>query len=119
MQVIEINKEILLEKDKLFMGLDTRETVCAVLGIAVTAGGYILLSNSGFGLQGGSWLGMLAGVPFFALGFFKKNGMTLEKYLGVIIRSKFSVPQKRPISYPNTHYDILEEGRRLKEEQDG
>lgn len=109
MQVIEINKEILLEKDKLFMGLNTRETLCAALGIAVTAGSYFLLSSSGLGIQGGSWIGILAGIPFFAFGFYKKNGMTLEKYLGVVIRSKFTVPLKRPVSYPNTHYELLKD----------
>ncbi len=107
MQTLEINKEIIMEKDSLILGLSTRETVCAVLGVGVVAGGYLFFQNSGLGLQGGSWLAIVAGIPFFAVGFYKKNGMPLERYLAAIIRSKFIVPQKRPVSYPNTHYDLL------------
>lgn len=116
MQILEINKEILMEKDTLFMGLTIRETVFAALGVSVTAGGYMLLQNTALGMQGGSWIAILAGTPLFALGFWKKNGMPLEKYLGAVIRSKFSTPQKRPVSYPNIHYDLL---IKEKEEEDG
>ena len=119
MQTLEINKEIIMEKDSLILGLSVRETICAVLGVGVIAGGYLLLENSGFGLQGGSWLAIVAGIPFFAVGFYKKNGMPLERYLAAIIRSKFLVPQKRPVSYLNTHYDLLIKERDERGQEDG
>lgn len=119
MQTLEINKEIIMEKDSLILGLSVRETVCAILGVGVIAGGYLFLQNSGLGLQGGSWLAIVAGIPFFAVGFYKKNGMPLEKYLAAIFRSKFLLPQKRPVSFPNTHYDLLIKERRVGGNEDG
>ena len=116
MQILEINKEILMEKDTLFMGLTVRETVFAALGVSVTAGGSMLVQSTALGMQGGSWIAILAGMPLFALGFWKKNGMPLEKYLGAVMRSKFSAPQKRPVRYPNIHYDLL---IKEKEEENG
>lgn len=119
MQTLEINKEIIMEKDSLILGLSVRETVCAVLGVGIVAGGYLFFQNSGLGLQGGSWLAIVAGIPFFAVGFYKKNGMPIEKYLAAIFRSKFLVPQKRPVSFPNTHYDLLVKERIEGGDEDG
>lgn len=109
MQTLEINKEIIMEKDNLVLGLSPRETIFGGIGIAIIAGGYMLLSGGGMGLQAGSWLAILAGIPFFLLGFYKKNGLVLEKYVAAIVSSKFTVPRKRPVSYPNEQYNLLTE----------
>lgn len=119
MQTLEINKEIIMEKDSLILGLSIRETVCAVLGVGIVTIGYLFFKNGGLGLQGGSWLAIAAGIPFFALGFYKKNGMPFERYLAAIYRSKFLLPQKRPVCFPNTHYDLLFKESREGGDDDG
>lgn len=110
MQTLEINREIIMEKDTLVLGLSVRETVCAALGVGATAGGYLLLESGALGRMGGSWLAIAAGIPFFLFGFFKKNGLPFEKYAAAFLKSRFLTPAKRPVSYPNAQYDLLVRG---------
>ena len=106
MQTLEINKAILMEKDTLILGLSTRETICAVMGVGLTAGGYFGLQGV-LGMQGASWAAIFIGAPFFALGFWKRNGLSIEKYLWAMLKSRMLTPWRRTVSFPNTHYNLL------------
>lgn len=81
---IKINKEIRHYQESVIMGLTARQLICSLLAIAVAVGLYFLFKDIA-GRETISWVCILAAAPFGAAGFFRYNGMTVEKFLMSLI----------------------------------
>lgn len=69
------------------MGLNLRQTVCSILAVGVSVGTYFLFRDR-IHLELVSWLCIMIAAPFGAFGFIKYNGMPLEKFMMVWLRSE-------------------------------
>ena len=112
---IKVPKEVRQYHESIFFGLSLRQFGCSLAAVGAAVGLYFGCVDM-LGTEATGWVCILGAAPLALAGFFTYNGMPLEKYLGAVIRSKFSTPQKRPVSYPNVHYDLL---IKEKEEEDG
>ena len=77
---IKINKEIRNYKETLFFGLSARQFACSLLAVGVAVGLYFALRNV-LDRETVSWLCIVGAAPVAVDGFFKYNGMTLEKFV--------------------------------------
>ena len=88
---IKINKEIRDYTENIYFGLNLRQFICALLGVAISVGLYFLLRNH-LGKETLSWVCMLGAFPLIAIGFLKYNGMPAEKVAWAFIKSKILMP---------------------------
>lgn len=100
---IKVSKEIREYKERVFFGLSTRQFICAAGAVGVTAGVYFLL-NQHLGQEVTSWLCMASAAPVAAAGFFRYNGMTLEKFALAWAKSQVLRAGRRLYSAVN-YYD--------------
>lgn len=111
---IRIPKEIRTYKEKLFFGLNMRQTLCSVLAIAINVPIYMYIRPYiGDDLAG--WLIMFTAVPLFLIGYFNYNGMPFEQFIVCILRFQFLTPQKRKYKTENL-YGIFMEAHQKKVE---
>jgi len=102
---VRIPKEIRTYKEKLFFGLNIRQTVCIVLAIAINVPIYIFIRPYiGDDLAG--WIIIFTAMPLILIGFFNYNGMPFEQFLTCIVRFQFLTPPKRIYKTENI-YGIL------------
>lgn len=85
---IKINKEIRNYKETIFFGLSMRQFVCAVLAVGVAVGLYFGMSRIA-DRETVSWVCIVGAAPIAVAGFFQYNGLTLEKFLWVWLKSSF------------------------------
>ena len=97
---VKIPKEIRTYKEKLFFGLNLRQTICAALAIAINAPLYIYVRPY-IGDDLASWLIILTAAPLFLIGFFKYNGMPFEQFILCILKFQLLTPQKRKYKTEN------------------
>ena len=90
---VKINREIRNYTETMFFGLSLRQFGFAVVGAGVAILLYFVLKPL-CGVETLSWVCMLGGAPFIAMGFLTYNGMTAEQFALVWIRSKFIEPIK-------------------------
>lgn len=109
---VKVPREIRSYKEKLFFGLNLRQTVCAVLAIALNIPVYIYLRPY-VGDDLAAWIIILIAVPFFFIGFFQYNGMPFEQFALCILRFQLLTPQKRKYKTENL-YDILMDAHQKK-----
>ena len=76
---VKINKEIRDYTENIYFGLNLRQFICALLGVAVSVGLYFLLRHH-LGKETLSWVCMLGAFPFIAIGFLKYNGIISSFY---------------------------------------
>ena len=114
---VKINKEIRDYKESLFFGLSLRQFIFSMCAVVVTVGLYFLLRPY-LGTETLSWICILGALPFAALGFFKYNGMTAEKFVLAWIRSEILVPRQLAYHSKNIYEELLKtdsnKKRRLK-----
>ena len=91
---IKINKEIRNYKETLFFGLSLRQFACSVLAVGVAVALYFALRNV-LDRETVSWLCIVGAAPVAVAGFFKYNGMTLEKFVWAFIKSEFLMAGNR------------------------
>lgn len=103
---VKIPKEVRQHKESIFFGLSARQFVCSVIAVAVAAGLYLLL-NYLIGKETASWLCILAAAPFAVAGFFSYNGMKLEQFLWVVLKSELLCAGYRPFVAENFHYKAM------------
>ena len=84
---IKLNKEIRNYSEAIFFGLNLRQTVCSILAVGVSISTYFLFRNS-LNLEVVSWLCIMTAAPFGAFGFIQYNGMALERFLLVWLKSE-------------------------------
>ena len=109
---IKINKEIRNYKETLFFGLSLRQFICSVLAVGVAVALYFALRNV-LGRETVSWLCIVGAAPVAVAGFFKYNGMTLEKFVWAFIKSEFLMAGNRVWKSENYYLTAIEkEGKK-------
>lgn len=109
---IKINKEIRNYKETLFFGLSLRQFACSVLAVGVAVGLYFALRNV-LDRETVSWLCIVGAAPIAVAGFFKYNGMTLEKFAWAWFQSEFLMAGNRVWKSENYYLSALEkEGKK-------
>lgn len=104
---VKINKEVRDYQESLFFGLSLRQTVFALLAVAVAVAVYFLLHET----VGDGEIGVvciLAAFPFALCGFFKYNGMTFERFILVFLRSELLYPKRLVFKSENLYVKALE-----------
>ena len=109
---IKINKEIRNYKETLFFGLSARQFACSLLAVGVAVALYFALRNV-LGRETVSWLCIVGAAPVAVAGFFKYNGMTLEKFVWAFIKSEFLMAGNRVWKSENYYLTAIEkEGKK-------
>jgi len=94
MIIIRIPQEIRKYKEKIAFGLTVRQIISVIIALGVCVplywfGRHYIPSN----ILG--WLIILVAMPLGGIGFFKYNGMHLEKLVIVVLKQQFIMPFKR------------------------
>ena len=104
MIAVRIPEEIRKYKEKIMFGLNARQLIASVLAIAICVPLYMLgkdyLSEDTL-----SWLIIGIAVPIGAIGFFKYNGMPMEKFAIAWVTFEFINPIKRFFKSENAFRD--------------
>lgn len=117
---VRIPKEIREYKEKLFFGLNLRQTITTALAIAVCVPLYIY-GQKYIHIELLSWLIIAIAAPLILIGYFNFNQMPFEKFLLVWFRMNWH-PQKRKFQYVHPVFTSLrkeivkEDKDRLKQE---
>ena len=114
---VKINKEIRNYTEKIFFGLSLRQFVFSLCACIMAIILYFL-SNKFFNKEITSWICIIGVLPFIGLGFFKYNGMTLEKFLYTFIKSKILVPKNLKFKSNNIYYELLKDNIENKNKED-
>ena len=104
---IKINKEIRNYKETIFFGLSLRQFVCAVLAVIVAVGLYFALSRIA-GKETVSWVCIVGAAPIAVAGFFKYNGMTLEKFVWAWFQTEFLLAGNRVWKSENYYLEAIQ-----------
>lgn len=104
---IKINKEIRNYKETLFFGLSLRQFVCSLLAVGVAVGLYFALRNV-LDRETVSWLCIVGAAPIAVAGFFKYNGMTLEKFAWAWFQSEFLMAGNRVWKSENYYLSAIQ-----------
>ena len=108
----KINKEIRNYKETLFFGLSLRQFICSLLAVGVAVALYFALRNV-LDRETVSWLCIVGAAPIAVAGFFKYNGMTLEKFVWAWFKSEFLMAGNRVWKSENYYLSALEkEGKK-------
>src|SRR5574344_792538 len=102
---VKINREIRNYTESIFFGLSLRQFICAILGCGMAVLMYFVAGSINKEIT--SWLCILGALPFVGLGFFKYNGMPLEKFLIAFIRSEILIPRELKFESENIYYEAL------------
>ena len=105
---IKIPKEITDYKEKFLFGLTVRQLVSAVVALAICVPLFIF-GKDYLGEDMVGWISILVAIPVFAFGFFKYDGMPIEKFLAILYRQKWAEPQKRKYEELPVFWECREE----------
>lgn len=105
---IRINKEIKDYHESLFFGLSFRQFACSVAAVGAAVGVYFGLRNI-VGKELVSWLCIICAAPIAAAGFFKYNGINLEKFVIAYIKSEFLCSGNRIYKSENVLFNLYKE----------
>ena len=109
---IKINKEIRNYKETLFFGLSLRQFICSALAVGVAVALYFALRGV-LDRETVSWICIVGAAPVAVAGFFKYNGMTLEKFAWAWFQSEFLMAGNRVWKSENYYLSALEkEGKK-------
>lgn len=114
---VKINREIRNYTESIFFGLSLRQFFFSLCAIGTTLLLYFLFEPV-FNKEIVSWICILGAIPFAGLGFFKYNGMPLEKFLLVWLKSKVLVPKKLKFVSKNMYYEAIEESIENKKREE-
>ncbi len=105
---VKINKEIRNYTETIFFGLSLRQFIFSFLACAIAVVIYFSFKDK-MNLEMLSWLCIIGAVPFAAMGFIKYNGMFMEEFIIVWLKSELLVPKKLKFVSNNIYYNALEE----------
>jgi len=107
---VQIPKDLTKVKTKFILGLTKRQFVC--FGTAAAIGVPVFFATRGaLGNSSAVLLMMGLMLPAFFMAMYEKDGLTAEKILFNIIRSRWFFPPKRPYKTENFYSTIEKEGR--------
>lgn len=105
---VKINKEIRNYTETIFFGLSLRQFIFSFLACAIAVVIYFSFKDK-MNLEMLSWLCIIGAVPFAAMGFIKYNGMFMEEFIIVWLKSELLVPKKLKFVSNNIYYNALAE----------
>lgn len=105
---LKINKEIKDYHESIFFGLSVRQFLCALGAVAVAVGVYFLLGDV-LGKETTSWLCIVCAAPLAVAGFFRHNGLTLERYLVAVFKTTVFSAGRRLYRSGNLYDQLLKE----------
>ncbi len=103
---VRIPKEINDFREKLFLNLDLRQTICSALAISINVPLYIF-GKEYIDSDILSWVVIFIAIPVFIAGFFKYNSMYFEDFLKVVIKYNFLDSQIRVYKTENMHEILI------------
>ena len=86
---IKVNKEILDYNESIILGLSFRQLLCSLAAVSIAVAVYMLLHET-LGRELVSWVCLIAAAPFAVAGFYKYQGMTIEKFLAAVIKTQIN-----------------------------
>lgn len=107
---VVVNKEILNYKEAIFFGLSMRQFLCSASAIAIAVMVYLFFDEK-LGRELASWLCILCATPVAIAGFFQYNGLTFERLLWAIFKTKVLLADRRLYHSVNYRYLLLEEAQ--------
>ena len=107
---IKVNKEILDYNESIILGLSFRQLLCSLAAISMAVAVYMLL-NEMLGRELVSWVCLIAAAPFAVAGFYKYQGMTIEKFLAAVIKTQIN-SGIRVYESDNYYLDAIERQQR-------
>ena len=109
---IKINKEIRRYKESIFFGLTFRQFICSALALGAAVWVYFTFKTA-LGEEAVSWVCILAAVPVAAAGFFKYQGLPLEKFIVAWVKSEFIRTGRRVYRATNWLYEMVLTSKRI------
>jgi len=109
---IKINREVRTYRETIFFGLSARQFFCSLGAVGVAVGLYFLLKDM-LGKETTSWVCMLGAAPLAAAGFFSHNGLTLEKFLWAVLKTKVLYSRRRLYKSENQYAMLLKAPKRM------
>ncbi len=103
---VKINREIRNYTESIFFGLSLRQFFFSLCACIIAVISYFIF-NSIFSKEIVSWICILSALPFAGLGFFKYNGMPLEKFIVVWLKSEILVPKELKFVAENIYYEAI------------
>lgn len=103
---VKINREIREYTEAIFFGLSLRQFFFSLAAVIVAVGIYFILKPH-LGTETVSWMCILGAAPFAAMGFISYNGMRLERFLLVWVRSAFLTPKVLTFRSTNLYYEAI------------
>lgn len=97
---VKIPKEIRNYKEKLFFGLNLRQTLCTIIALGINIPLYFALKEY-LSADLVSWIIIGIALPIFLIGYFNYNGMPFEQFVACIFRFMFLTPQRRKYKTDN------------------
>lgn len=114
MAYVPVPKDLTKVKTKVMFNLTKRQLICFGGGALIGAPLFFLLLRP-LGSSTAAMCMMLVMLPFFLLGVYEKNGQSMEKVVGSIVRTIFLRPRQRPYR-TNNFYAVLERQDKLDKE---
>ena len=109
---VRINKEIKEIREKIYFGLTLRQLLCIVIAAILDVATYFLLHKH-IETQVLSWILMVITVPLGFIAFFNLNGLNIEQFIVVWIKSEFG-SKKLKVENSNLYIDLLKKEKEVK-----
>lgn len=103
---IKIPKEVRQHKETIFFGLSARQFLCALFAVGIAVAVYLSLGET-IGKETASWACILSAAPVAVAGFFNYNGLTLEQFAWVFLKSEVLCAGNRVFKAENLYYKVL------------
>lgn len=114
---VKINREIRNYTESIFFGLSLRQFFFSLCAIATTMLLYFLFEPV-FNKEIVSWICIIGAIPFAGLGFFKYNGMPLEQFLLVWLKSEVLMTKNLKFVSKNIYYEAISENLENKKKEE-
>jgi len=112
MIAVRIPDEIRKYKEKIMLGLTARQLIATAMAFLVCVPLYFF-GKSFINDEILTWLIILIAVPLVGIGFFRFNGMPMEKYMVVMFKYELLHPQKRKFISENAFWTWQKEAEKI------
>jgi hypothetical protein len=114
---IDIPMDLMEHQENILAGMTLRQTVFAVAGVAIISTSFFFTEKS-IVSEVASWLSIILGVPCFLFGFYKRDGMPLEKFFALWMESEVLGYSKRRYGSKNMYYELIFKAAEKQEAED-